>query len=134
MTSRLNPYIGFDGNARAAMEFYREAFGGELVLRTYGDFGHADPAAADRIMHAQLETPLGFTLMGADTPPGTPYPGMGAITISISGNDADELQAYWDALSANGTVTLPLQKQAWGDAFGMCIDAFGIAWMVNIAA
>ena len=29
MTSRLNPYISFAGNAREAMEFYRDVFGGD---------------------------------------------------------------------------------------------------------
>jgi PhnB protein len=27
---------------------------------------------------------------------------------------------------------VPLEKQMWGDEFGMCADKFGIAWMVNI--
>ena len=30
-------------------------------------------------------------------------------------------------------MTLPLEKQMWGDEFGMCVDRFGVAWMVNIA-
>ena len=56
------------------------------------------------------------------------------IAISLSGDDADELRGYWEKLSDGGTVTVPLEKQMWGDEFGMCIDKFGIAWMVNIAA
>jgi PhnB protein len=79
MASRLNPYIGFRDNARQAFEFYRDVFGGDLVLSTFGDMGDADAPGADKIMHAMLETDRGFTLMGADTPEGMPYEGGSAI-------------------------------------------------------
>jgi hypothetical protein len=44
MASRLNPYLHFGGDARQALEFYQEVFGGELVLNTYGSFGQAERA------------------------------------------------------------------------------------------
>ena len=72
MASRLNPYLAFDGNAREALEFYKEVFGGELALMTFGDMGEQDPERASKIMHGQLETPAGYTLMAADPPPGSP--------------------------------------------------------------
>ncbi|MGC7094538.1 VOC family protein [Amycolatopsis lurida] len=131
MLSRLNPYISFDGTARAAMEFYREVFGGELALNTFGEAG-ADHDQ-DKIMHAMLESPSGFTLMGADTPTGMEYKPGTNISISLSGDDADELRGYWERLSAKGTVSVPLEKQMWGDEFGACEDQFGISWMVNIS-
>ena len=132
MASRLNPYVSFDGNAREAMEFYRSVFGGDLTLSTYGEYGQPDAPGADKVMHGQLETPAGFTLMGADTPPGSEYSTPNdTITISLSGDD-DELHAYWDKLADGGTVTMPLEKQMWGDEFGMCIDRYGTPWMVNI--
>ena len=28
---------------------------------------------------------------------------------------------------------MPLEKQTWGDEFGMVTDRFGIGWLVNIA-
>ncbi|MFJ6934903.1 VOC family protein [Streptomyces sp. NPDC101118] len=134
MPSRLNPYISFDGDAKSAMEFYKEVFGGELAVHTYGGFGgEAPPGYEDKIMHGMLETPGGFTLMGADNPPGMPLNAGNNIAVSLSGDDADELRGYWDKLSAAGTVSVPLEKQMWGDVFGMCTDRFGITWMVNIA-
>ena len=132
MSSRLNPYISFDGNARSALEFYESVFGGTLTLNTFGELGGEAGPAADKIMHAMLETPSGFTLMGADTPPGTDYSPGNNIAVSLSGDDGDELRGYWDKLSAGGTVTVPLERQMWGDEFGMCIDPFGTTWMVNI--
>ncbi|ROS39883.1 PhnB protein [Amycolatopsis thermoflava] len=133
MASRLNPYISFAGDARQAMEFYRQVFGGELNLNTFGDFGGMEGADADKVMHAQLETERGFTLMASDTPPGMEHQPGNNMSISLSGDDAGELRGYWDKLSDGGTVTVPLEKQMWGDEFGACLDRFGVSWMVNIA-
>ncbi len=132
MASRLNPYLHFQDNARQAMEFYKGVFGGNLTLNTFGEFGASDSAGADKVMHAQLETDGGFTLMASDTPPDMQRNPGDTISISLSGDDAGELRGYWEKLSAGGTVTVPLEKQMWGDEFGMCVDQFGIPWMVNI--
>jgi PhnB protein len=133
MSSTLNPYLNFSGNARQAMEFYAGVFGGNLTLSTFADFGDASSPDADKIMHGQLETAAGYTLMGADTPSHMEYRPMSAFSISLSGDDGDVLHGYWDKLSASGTVTMPLAKQAWGDEFGMCEDQFGVSWLVNIS-
>jgi PhnB protein len=132
MASRLNPYISFDNSARQAMEFYRGVFGGNLTMNTFGEFGQADSPDADKIMHSQLETDMGFTLMASDTPAGMQRNPGDTITISLSGDDANSLRGYWEKLSDGGTVTMPLEKQMWGDEFGMCTDKFGIPWMVNV--
>ena len=133
MTSRLNPYIGFADTARQALEFYQGVFGGDLSLSTFGEAGAAQGADADKIMHGQLETPAGYTLMASDTPAGMDRTEGTTISISLSGDDADELRGYFAKLSEGGAVTMPLEKQMWGDEFGMCVDPFGIAWMVNIS-
>ena len=132
MASRLNPYIAFDGNAREAMEFYRGVFGGDLTVSTFGEFGDPDAPGADQVMHAQLETPAGFTLMASDMPPGMPYAAPnGTVTVSLSGDD-EVLRGYWEKLAEGGTVAMPLEKQMWGDEFGVCTDRYGTPWMVNI--
>jgi len=130
--SRLNPYISFDGNAKQAMEFYKGIFGGTLALNTFGESGGPDTPDSDKIMHGMLETDSGFTLMGADTPPGMEHALGNNMAVSLSGDDSDELRGYWEKLSDGGTVSVPLEKQMWGDEFGMCVDKFGISWMVNI--
>ena len=135
MTARLNPYISFDGTARDAMEFYQRVFGGRLDLHTFAEYGSPDAPEADKIMHGMLETDSGFTLMCSDLAPGMEHNPGNNITISLSGDagDAgDELRGYWQKLSDGGTVTMPLEKQMWGDEFGACTDRFGIAWLVNI--
>lgn len=134
MTVRLNPYLSFRDNARQAMEFYHSVFGGELTLSTFAEF-HAsdDPAEQDKIMHGMLATESGLVLMGADTPNSMEYtPGAG-FSVSLSGDDETALRGYWDALAGSGSVTMPLDQAPWGDTFGMCVDQFGVNWMVNLA-
>lgn len=134
MTARLNPYLNFRDNARQAMEFYRSVFGGELTLSTFADFqASEDPAEQNKIMHGMLETEDGLVLMGADTPNSMEYEPASGFSVSLSGDDDPRLRSYWDALSADGTVTVPLERAPWGDTFGMCTDRFGVSWMVNIA-
>ncbi|HEU4849704.1 MAG TPA: VOC family protein [Terrimesophilobacter sp.] len=135
MTTRLNPYLGFRDNARAAMEFYQSVFGGELSISTFAEF-HASEEVdeQDLVMHAQLETPSGFTLMASDTPKSMTYDPGSAITVSVSGPKEDdaELRGYWDRLSDGGTITMPLDTAPWGDVFGMLTDRFGTNWMMSI--
>ena len=131
MSSRLNPYITFAGNARQAMEFYQSALGGQLEVNTFGEYGDAGPDG-DKIMHANLETPDGFTLMASDTPPGMEPSTGSSITVSLSGDDTDQLRGYWGKLSEGGDIHMPLERQVWGDEFGQFTDRFGIQWMVNI--
>jgi PhnB protein len=134
MASKLNPYLSFQDTARDAMTFYQSVLGGELTFSTFGEMGDPDAAEAELIMHSSLVTPSGYTLFASDTPPSMPFESGSRITLSLSGDSSsgDELRGYWDALAADGTVTMPLEKQIWGDEFGMVTDRFGIAWMVNI--
>ncbi|MFC5288737.1 VOC family protein [Actinokineospora guangxiensis] len=133
MPSRLNPYISFDGTAREAMEFYRSVFGGTLVVNTFGEYGVEDPEQGKRVMHAMLETDGGYTIMAADTMPGMPHNPGDSVSVSLSGDDTEELRGYWAKLAEGAQVATPLEKQVWGDEFGACTDRFGVSWMVNIA-
>jgi PhnB protein len=132
MASRLNPYITFNGNARQAMEYYEQVFGGALRVNTFGEYGSDDQALADKIMHAQLETTAGYTLMASDVAPGMTFNPGDNVVVSLSGEDGDELRGYWEKLTDGGTVSMPLEKQMWGDEYGACTDKFGVQWMVNI--
>lgn len=133
MASRLNPYIQFAGNAGEALGFYHQVLGGEVSVNTFRDFGTTEEPLASQVMHAQLETPAGFTLMLSDTPPGMEARGLGNITISLSGDDDEDLRGWFNALAEGGTVNMPLEKQMWGDVYGHLTDRFGIEWLVNIS-
>ena len=136
MSVLLNPYLNFpDARAREAMEFYRSVLGGELSIMTFGDMGTEGPLAS-QVMHGQLTTVGGMTLMGADAPPEMVQVTYGdSVSISLSGGpeDAEELRSWFAALSEGGQVRQPLEPAPWGDEFGMFVDRFGIGWLVNIA-
>jgi PhnB protein len=133
MASTLNPYLNFRDGTRDVMDFYVSVFGGELTLSTFAEMGGMgqDESEQGKVMHSQLVTEGGMTLMAADVPASMEIGSNG--TISLSGADEAELRGYWDGLTAEGSVTVPLEKAPWGDSFGMCTDKFGVHWMVNIA-
>lgn len=133
MTSQLNPYLSFRDNARQAMEFYLTVFGGKLESHTFREYNASeDPTEQDKIMHAMLEADNGIMFMAADTPNGMEHQPGSNISMSLSGDNAEELSGYFTKLAEGGMVAIPLEKAPWGDTFGMCRDKFGINWMVNI--
>lgn len=132
MSITLNPYLSFQGTAKEAMEFYRSVLGGDFTSMTFAEGGMpVEPQEAELLMHGQLVTPIGITLMGADSPASMPYTPGTTIAVSISGDDAETLAAYWEGLSEGGTVTMPFELAPWGDRFGMFTDRYGIDWMIN---
>ena len=132
MATTLNPYLNFRDGTRDVMAFYASVFGGELTLSTFAESGGTgvDEAEQDKVMHSQLVTDDGLTLMAADVPSSMDVSANG--TVSLSGDDEATLRGYWDRLVDGGSATVPLEKAPWGDTFGMCTDRFGVAWMVDI--
>lgn len=131
MPSRLDPYLHFDGDARAALEFYRSVFGGELATSTYGETG-VEGDHADKLAHGLLSTPSGFVIMGADLPPGESPRRGGDVALILNGDDDAELRGWHAKLSEGGEVRIALERQMWGDVFGQFTDRYGVTWMVNI--
>lgn len=128
----LDPYIFFQGNCKKAMEFYETIFGGELTIQkmdAYPDMP-VDESMKDMVMHAMLEGDI--RLMGSDSQKASPE--AKKIELSLSGDDEAKLRAYWQSLGEGGKITMPLEKAPWGDTFGMLMDKYGIAWMININA
>lgn len=132
MAVQLNPYLSFRDGAREALEHYRSVLGGTLEISTFGELGMGEPAERDKVMHGALRTEDGLVLMAADTPDGMEVAAPAGFSLSLSGDDEARLRGCWDALTADGAVTMPLERAPWGDLFGMCVDRFGVAWMVDI--
>lgn len=134
MSQVLNPYLNFRGTTREAMEFYRDVFGGELEVSTFADYSMSqDPSEDGLVMHSRLRTPTGLVLMAADAPERIPLTVGSSISVSLGGEDREDLERYWNGLSEGATILEPLTAAPWGDSFGMLIDRFGISWLVNIA-
>ncbi len=135
MAAILNPYLNFKDNAKQAMEFYRSIFGGKLTMSTFKEF-HAtdDPSEENKIMHSELDNGDGIKFFASDTPNRMEHKPGKNVQMSLTGDDEKTLKGYFQKLSAGGKVSMPMEKAAWGDQFGMCEDKFGINWMVNITA
>ena len=135
MNSILNPYLNFNGQTRAAMEFYKNVFGGELTISTMGEgAGVTDPSIKDNIMHADLRADNGMVIMAADDVGDVKSKSATNCSLSLSGDNTEELSEYYEALKEGGTVIEPLAPSPWGDTFGMLKDKFGVIWLINIAA
>lgn len=136
MSTALTPYLTFHDTARQALEFYAATFGGSVTISTFGDFGTqmAGPEYADKVMHGEVETSDGFTLIAEDLPPGDELTQGNNVSLLLGGPDAEALRRYWAALSDGGSVLIALEHQMWGDEYGRCVDRFGITWHINITA
>ncbi|MEZ5401489.1 MAG: glyoxalase/bleomycin resistance/extradiol dioxygenase family protein [Bryobacteraceae bacterium] len=130
----VNPYIAYKGNCREAIEFYQSALGAELVFSTtFGDAPTAGMGPADSIMHATIKVGNSVIMMCDDPRPEGPPPGSN-ISLAIGLNDPAKARELFDNLAAGGTVTMPLGKTFWAEAFGMLVDKFGVKWMINSEA
>jgi len=139
-------HLNFTGSARDALAFYAAAFGGQAVIRTYGDFGMpADAPDARRVVYGQVFAPNGFTVMAYDIP-GSPAPLPAGTTrrengttitdqaffLALSGETLEEAGGYWDALADGASVLEPLAASAWSAGFGMLTDRFGVTWAISV--
>jgi PhnB protein len=135
MSIETTPHLNFDGNARAALDFYAAAFGGAVAAMTYGQMGASDdPACADRIVFGQVSTPAGFRVMAFDVWPHQPYDqGSNAFYVYVHGTDAEEVTRYWDGLAEGAEVRQPLGPSAWAPLAGQLRDRFGVVWALDVA-
>ena len=135
MTITTTTHLNFRGDARAALEFYKSVFGGEVTLFTYADAENVQtPAEADQIMWGQVLGEGGIHLMAYDVPSSMPYDqGVNSVFVSIRGSDADEITGYWEHLSVGATILQDLAPAGWSPLYGMLKDRFGIVWVLDVA-
>jgi PhnB protein len=150
MSITTTTHLNFRGDARAALEFYQSVFGGEVVIATYGDFGMpAEAPGADAVVFGQATTDEGFRVMAYDIPgqSGGSADAAGSTRrengttvtdqpffVSVRGETLDEVQGYWEKLSAGASIVEPLAASAWSPGFGMLTDGFGVTWILDVAA
>jgi PhnB protein len=130
---QLNPYLLFNGQCESAFKFYAQTLGAKIdAMMTHAGTPaeeHVPAEWRDKILHARLV--LGDqVLMASDAPPGR-YERPQGFSVSISLNDLAKAERVFKALAENGTVQMPFEKTFWAAGFGMCVDRFGIPWMVN---
>lgn len=87
----------------------------------------------DLIMHIELPVLGGHVLMGTDAPESMGFQVImgNNVHITLEPDSREETRRLFEALSAGGRITMPLQDMFWGDYFGSCADQFGVNWMFN---
>ena len=132
MTS-INAYINFNGNCREAMEFYRNCLGGDLEMQTVGGSpieAECPAAMKHQILHASLMMDC-LLLMGSDMIGPDGYQKGNNIALSLNCSSEQEINNYFNKLSAGGRIMHPLRVEFWGAIFGVFTDKYGIKWMLN---
>ena len=129
----FNPYLHFNGNCQEAFTFYADVFAGAInAVHLFGGSpmaGQVPPEWHNKVMHISM-TAQGQTLMGSDAGPGRYQPVQG-FSVSINLTNPAEAERIFHRLAAGGTTEMPIQKTFWSERFGMCVDRFGIPWMIN---
>ena len=134
MTLAITPHLNFRSQARAALNFYKEVFGGTLVAVTYGEFGQGTAENHQHIIWGQVEAADGFRIMAFDILEPRPYDqGTNAFFVSLRGSSVEEIEARWAGLAEDATVLHPLGPAPWSPLYGMLTDRFGVTWIVDVA-
>jgi PhnB protein len=117
------PYLGMDGRAAEAADFYLRAFGARDIGRMPSE---EDP---ERLMHCQVEINGGTLMMtdmrAPDEPPAKPQ----GFHLQLVVDDGD---LWWNrAVEAGCTVVVPFETMFWGDRWGLLTDPFGLMWAID---
>jgi PhnB protein len=130
---QVNPYLFYNSNCEAAFKFYEKALGGKIEMLMRNEEAPADmPSPPERkmnIMHAQISIG-GETLMASDAPPDRFNKPQG-FAVSLTVENPADAERKFKALSEGGSVNMPFGKTFFAKGFGMCVDQFGIPWMIN---
>lgn len=136
----VNIYLTFNGNCKAAFDFYKSVFGGEFMSES--TFGEMPPqegmppmsdAMKNQIMHVSLPISKETVLMGSDTGGewAADFQAGNNFSISVSTDSKKKADTFFDKLSQGGETKMPMNQTFWGDYFGMLTDQFGINWMIS---
>jgi PhnB protein len=129
---QINPYLHFSGNCESAFKYYEKALGAKIqMMMTFEtappEMG-SSPEWAKKIMHGSILID-GEAILGADAPPQRYLKPQG-FSITLTVPDPADAERKFKALAEGGGVEMPFQKTFFAKGFGMCVDQFGIPWMV----
>ncbi|CAG9620778.1 VOC family protein [Sutcliffiella rhizosphaerae] len=126
------PYLSFNGNAKQALDYYKEVFEGEITL--FQTFGEADfptpPEAENRVMHARFQKG-NLLLMASDSFPGQDIQVGNNVSLSIEIESEEQINTLYARLTEKGKVLMELQDTFWGARYGSVEDPFGVKWDLN---
>ncbi|GAA3608937.1 VOC family protein [Agrococcus terreus] len=128
-------HLNFRGDARAALDHYRDVFGGEVAAFTYGQAQDPRNPDTEQIVFGELRGARGVHVMAYDVPPSMPFErGTNAMFVSVRSADAEEIAGYWGRLASSGEVVVELGPSGWSPLYGMVADRFGIVWVLDVVS
>lgn len=112
-----------DNRAAEAIDWYKQAFGAEELMRSLTEDG--------RVMHAHLRINGGSLMLHDDFPEhmGGPSKPVASVVLHLGVPDADA--AWKRALDAGADVRFELSDQFWGDRYGQVQDPFEFLWDIG---
>lgn len=135
--TKLNIYLNFEGNTEEAFNFYKSVFGGEFTsVFRFKDMPmegvNIPKEDENKIMHISLPVGKENVLMATDSLEslGMKLTQGNNVYISVHPESKEEADRIFNALSAGGTIEMPISDQMWGDYYGSFEDKFGVQWMV----
>jgi predicted 3-demethylubiquinone-9 3-methyltransferase (glyoxalase superfamily) len=116
MRNKIYPCFWFDGQAKAAAEFYCSIFKDSKITTD-----------SPIVVNFELN---GQKFMGLNGGPHfKPNP---SISFFIRCKTAEEADGFWENLSAGGTTMIPIAQYPWSERYGWVQDRFGISWQINV--
>ena len=131
--AQINAYLNFNGNCRAAMEFYQNALDAELSLQPIegSQMENQCPSAMKHhILHATLQKDA-LLLMGSDMVGPDGFNQGNNMALCLNCSSEKEITHFYKTLSEGGQLIHPLRTEFWGAIFGVFTDRFGIRWILN---
>jgi len=114
MNNNIHPCIWYDGNAKAAAEFYCGLFPDSKITTD-----------TPMVINFQLN---GQKFMGLNG--GPMFKSNPSISFMVTSESDDEINALWEKLCDGGMVMMALDKYDWSEKYGFVQDKFGLAWQI----
>jgi PhnB protein len=119
----VTPYLTIKGAAKA-IEFYKQAFGAEEVMRM--------PTPDGKIGHAEIRIGGSVIMLHDESPEWKAFSpqtvGDTSVSIMLYVNDVDA--TFKRAIEAGATSTMEVADQFYGDRAGGLKDPFGHKWHI----
>jgi predicted 3-demethylubiquinone-9 3-methyltransferase (glyoxalase superfamily) len=116
MNNNIHPCLWFDGNAKAAADFYCSLFKNSKIT-------------TDTPMVVMFEL-SGKKFMGLNGGPMFKInPSISLFVLCESINETNEL---WNKLMDGGKTLMPIDKYPWSERYGWVQDKFGLTWQVSV--
>ena len=116
--NKISPFLWFETQAEEAANFYVSVFPGSRIVSTsrYGDAGPG-PKGSVMTVEFELEGQTFIALNG-----GPQFRFNEAVSFSVDCDSQEEVDAYWDKLTADGGEPGPC---------GWLKDKYGLSWQIN---